>query len=69
MFSASPWLPFLIGACLLALVVLATMSSALAPFLRATYHSGTALQRGAVGGLILLLAAEAGFFGWMALAF
>jgi hypothetical protein len=67
MLTASPWLPFLVGACLLALLVLAAMSSALAPFLRATYHSGTALQRGAVGGLILLLAAEAGFFGWMAL--
>jgi hypothetical protein len=65
---ASPWLPFLIGASLVALVALAATSWALAPFLRAVYHSGTVLQEGAAGGLILLLAAEAFFFGWMALA-
>ena len=67
MFAGSPLL-FLIGASLLALAVLAAMGWALAPFLRAIYHSGSVVQKGAASGLILLLAAEAGFFGWVALA-
>ena len=61
-------LPLLIGACLAALGALAALSWALAPFLRAIYHSGSVLQKGAAGGLMLLVAAEAGVFVWMALA-
>jgi hypothetical protein len=68
MFIASPWMLLLIGACLVALIALAAMSWALAPFLRAIYHSGSVLQKGAAAGLVLLLGAEAGMFAWMALA-
>jgi hypothetical protein len=69
MSSASPWLSFLVGACLLALVVLAAMGRALAPLLSEVRHTGTGGQKQALGGLVVLAAGEVGFFVWMALAF
>lgn len=68
MSSASLWLPFLISACLLALVALAAMSQALASVFSEIYHAGTGRQKRALAGLVVLTAVEVAFFVWMALA-
>jgi hypothetical protein len=66
---ATSWIPLLFGACLIALGAVAALGWALAPFLRAVLRAGTVGQKGAVGVLVLLAAAETGFFAWMALTF
>jgi hypothetical protein len=62
-------IPLLLAACLAALASVAALGWALAPFVGAVLRAGTAAQKGAVGALVVLAAAEAGFFAWMALSF
>ena len=64
--SIASWPAVLVGVSLVAIVALAAMAWALAPIFRAIIRTGTVRQKQAVGGLILLAAAETGAFVWMA---
>jgi hypothetical protein len=68
MSSASPWPAVLVGVCLLAMVALAAMNWALAPFFRQVLRTGTVRQKQAVGGFIALAAVETGVLAWMVVA-
>jgi hypothetical protein len=64
---AATLIPALLAASLAALSAVAALGWSLAPFVRGVLRAGSVAQKGAVGVLVVLAAAEAGFFAWMAL--